>query len=108
MNVTKLYKLLINLYQKYCDSLQSLWKSKFKEVFSKDNYSPLSVDSDLQLEQLMGCAYSALDRASLDKFPVHLPFSKLVPEIYTLMEEYIEASLQFATHLDLSQTEVRE
>ena len=53
----------------------------------------------------MGCAYQALDRADM-KFPVHLPFSKLVPEIFILMEEYIEASLQFATHLDLSQTEV--
>ena len=105
LNVTKLYKLLINLYQKYCDSLQSLWKTKFKEVFGKDNYSPLTVDSDVQLEQLMGCAYGALDKTDI-KFPSLLPFSKLVPEIFTLMEEYIEASLQFATHLDLSQTEV--
>ena len=105
LNVTKLYKLLINLYQKYCDSLQSLWKTKFKEVFGKDNYAPLTVDSEVQLEQLMGCAYGALDKTDI-KFPSLLPFSKLVPEIFTLMEEYIEASLQFATHLDLSQTEV--
>jgi len=40
------------------------------------------------------------------KFPLHLSFSKFVPDIFAQMEEYIEASLRFATHLDLSQTEV--
>eukprot|EP00116_Pleurobrachia_bachei_P009336 sb/3469598/ len=106
LNVSKLYKQLIDLYQKYCDSLQKVWKGKFRHVFDQDNYSPLTVESDIELQNLMGCAYNAIDKSILSSFPVYLPFSYLVPEIFRLMEEYIGSSLQFATHLDLSQTEV--
>lgn len=105
-NVSRLYKLLVKLYQRYCDCLQTKWNQKFETIFYKDNYSPITVHSEKELKDLMRCTISQMKERDTMKFPLHLSFSKFVPDIFAHMEEYIEASLRFATHLDLSQTEV--
>nr|XP_045609242.1 exocyst complex component 6B-like [Procambarus clarkii] len=103
--VNPLHELLLEVKDHYNEVLMQKWVQVFRDIFEKDNYHPIQVETPEEYNNIIEVfPYhdKALEQAS---FPKRFPFSLMVPKVYREVKIYIGACLEFSEDLNLSQTE---
>ncbi|XP_043232074.1 exocyst complex component 6B-like [Amphibalanus amphitrite] len=104
-SVQPLHDLLLEVRDHYSEVLMQRWVAVFRDIFDKDNYHQVQVDTTREYEQILQVfPYSseALEKAPL---PRRFPFSLMVPKVYSQVKEFIHSCLRFSDGLNLSQSE---
>ncbi|CAM9477633.1 unnamed protein product [Lampetra planeri] len=101
--VQQLLLLLHDFRAQYGEALHAKWAAAFQNILDGDSYSPVNLDSEEECARLA----IAFPLSSIPTvFPACLPFSPAIPAIYTQVQEFVKACLQFSEDLHLSATEL--
>lgn len=103
--VNPLHELLLEVKDHYNEVLMQKWVQVFRDIFEKDNYHPIQVETPEEynnIKEVFPYHETALEQAP---FPKRFPFSLMVPKVYREVKIYIGACLEFSEDLNLSQTE---
>ncbi|KAL5471414.1 hypothetical protein EMCRGX_G029530 [Ephydatia muelleri] len=107
--VVKLNEVLLEMRDHYDELLMKAWGESFKQIFDMDTYSPLVVTTE---PEYLGVTevfpYQAKDPVTKQSCPVTFPFSVMVPQVYSQLQEFVCQCTSYADQLDLSQTDIDE
>eukprot|EP00040_Diaphanoeca_grandis_P007833 m.42503 g.42503 ORF g.42503 m.42503 type:complete len:889 (-) comp19135_c0_seq1:139-2805(-) len=107
-NCERVYQICAMAKDRYRNVLLKQCASRFKEIFLADNYTPcqaLNEDEYTKITTLFPFRDRVLEEAP---FPKVFPFSNVVPEVYQVILEFIDTSVNFIKDLNLSNTEIDE
>ncbi|EDV20759.1 uncharacterized protein TRIADDRAFT_60734 [Trichoplax adhaerens] len=107
-SVSKLHDILMEASDAYNDKLLTEWKDKFLIIFQSDNYTPITVNDNKDywrnIEEFPFKPSKDITRK--DSYPMTLPFSSLVLNVYKEIKRFIVTSVKFADNLNLSLTDI--
>lgn len=103
--VTRLFDLQLEICDQYNEILMRKWVQVFRDIFKEDNYHPILVKSPDEYSAITDTFPYKDDELEKLSFPKLFPFSSMVPNVYSQVQEYILACLKFSKDLNLSQTE---
>jgi hypothetical protein len=104
----KLHELLLELMTVYAEKFTTTISDSFHGVFESDNYTPMMVETDDRYQGVLDVfPYHnvELERAA---FPKQFPFSASVPQIYSLLINFVNSMIDYGYDLNISQTELDE
>ncbi|XP_037075604.1 LOW QUALITY PROTEIN: exocyst complex component 6B-like [Pollicipes pollicipes] len=103
--VQPLHELLLEIRDHYSEVLMQRWVQVFRDIFERDNYHPVQVDSEQEYEQITQVFPYVSEQLEKAPFPRRFPFSLMVPKVYSQVKEFIHSCLRFSEGLNLSQSE---
>ena len=103
--VKPLHSLLLEVRDHYSEVLMQRWVAVFRDIFDKDNYHPVQVDTSREYEQILQVFPYSSDALEKTPLPRRFPFSLMVPKVYSQVKEFIHSCLCFSDGLNLSQSE---
>ena len=77
------------------------WVDVFDTIFQEDNYTPITVTSEEEYQEVSTVYPFKDDALEQAPFPKSFPFSQFVPKVYCQVKEYIYACLKFSEDLHL-------
>ena len=99
--VSQLYDLLLEIRDTYSAILMRKWVDVFDTIFQEDNYTPITVTSEEEYQEVSTVYTFKDDALEQAPFPKSFPFSQFVPKVYCQVKEYIYACLKFSEDLHL-------
>ncbi|XP_063858317.1 exocyst complex component 6B-like isoform X3 [Scylla paramamosain] len=103
--VTPLHELLLEVKDHYNEVLMQKWVQVFRDIFEKDNYHPVQVETPEEFSRITEIFPYRDRNLEQAQFPKRFPFSMMVPKVFQEVKVYISACLEFSEDLNLSQTE---
>ncbi|KAL7074692.1 hypothetical protein ACQ4LE_005557 [Meloidogyne hapla] len=108
-NPNPFYNLLQNFRDKYSEILIEKFAIKFKETLERDECMPIEAKNEEEYRQVV--SEFPIYRRGLEQedFPRKFPFSRFVPQVYSLQAKaFIADCIRFMEDLLLSQSEVSD
>ncbi|KAK3881186.1 hypothetical protein Pcinc_011602 [Petrolisthes cinctipes] len=103
--VSPLHELLLEVKDHYNEVLMQKWVQVFRDIFEKDNYHPIQVDTTEEYSRITEVFPYSDPNLESAPYPKRFPFSLMVPKVYKQVKVFITACLEFSEDLNLSQTE---
>ncbi|XP_045135500.1 exocyst complex component 6B-like isoform X3 [Portunus trituberculatus] len=103
--VNPLHELLLEVKDHYNEVLMQKWVQVFRDIFEKDNYHPVQVETPEEFSRITEIFPYRDRNLEQAQFPKRFPFSMMVPKVFQEVKVYISACLEFSEDLNLSQTE---
>ncbi|CAG0884938.1 unnamed protein product, partial [Darwinula stevensoni] len=103
-NVERLFDLYGDLRDHYTEILMQRWVSIFGSIFDEDDYQPYDPETH-EFPNLMETFNFSEENLVNGRL---IPFSHMVPKVYSQVQSFVDESLRFSQDLGLSHKEVRD
>ncbi|CAH8606061.1 unnamed protein product [Dicrocoelium dendriticum] len=97
------------IQRRYQHLLANQWREKFEQIMNEDTFSPIKIDSPEDLVELTRqYPHCITPDFNALPYPKQLCYSRMVPRIYSTMQEYVDLCLQFCAHVDVAYSELED
>ncbi|UJR27102.1 hypothetical protein I4U23_008402 [Adineta vaga] len=104
--VTPLLDVLMELRESYQQLLLTQWNQRFKEILTKDNYTPMVIEDETKYQLLLRQFPLRIEATEKLPFPRSLPYSESVPKLFLEIKDFAAVCAKFAKGLNVSKTEI--